>query len=176
MSAHMSTREQIVWDVPTRVFHWVLAICVILNLFFLEEGEIFHQWSGYLAVSSVVLRLMWGFFSKPASRLSALPLHPQKLLNFARNRFSNGSGQYPGHNPAAALVTVGIWLCIAGLGTTGWIMSLDAFWGEDGPEELHASFAWALQALIAIHLLGVFLDSVRLRRKTWASMITGQRS
>ncbi len=171
----MTHNSRVIWDKPTRVLHWTLAACVLLNLFVLEEGEYAHEWSGYIAVSTVVLRILWSFWGNSASRLKALPVHPKSLFAFARRNFSDPDGIYEGHNPLAALAYIGIWFCILGLGISGWMMGLDAFWGEDWVEELHSFIATALQTLICIHLLGVFTDSFRFKRKTWAAMLTGRR-
>ncbi|MGE3975110.1 MAG: cytochrome b/b6 domain-containing protein [Bdellovibrionales bacterium] len=140
----MISTDRIVWDLPTRFIHWALATCVVLNLFILEEGEDLHAWTGYAAVVIVVLRFAWGFL-----------------------------GQVPIRNRIASLVYIGIWSLILGLGITGWMMGLDAYWGEDWIEELHANFSIGLQILIGLHFLGIIIDSVRYRRRTWLAMIRG---
>jgi len=67
-------------------------------------------------------------------------------------------------------------LIVLGLGTTGHMMEeIDAFWGEAWVEDLHENLSLALQVLLGLHLVGVFADSLRYRRHTWRSMITGKK-
>lgn len=136
------------WDIPTRATHWLLAISVVLNFFVIDEGSDLHDWVGYFAAVLVIFRLTWSFFGTPFSH----------------------------HNWSASGVYILIWTLVILLGVTGWMMSLDRYWGEEWLEELHANFSLALQILIGAHLIGVVLDSIRFRRATWKSMITGEKS
>jgi cytochrome b len=163
------------WDLPTRIIHWSLAATVVLNLFILEEGEGLHEWVGYAAVGLVVFRLIWGFRGGLSSRFSFFPLHPRELRKFLRGFFSKSPPRYEAHNPVASYVYLTIWACLLGLGLTGWMMSLDAFWGEPWLEDLHGNISKALQVLIVFHFVGMITDSIRFKRKTWLSMIRGRR-
>lgn len=167
--------SRVIWDLPTRLLHWVLALCVVLNLFFLEEGDEVHRWIGYTAVASVVLRFLWGFIGGTASRWSSFVFSPKKIFAFIPKLISGNTADYEGHHPLAWLVYAAIWLLILSLGVTGWMMGLDAYWGEDWLEELHGNISLALQFLIFIHLAGITLDSIRYRRRTWMSMFTGKK-
>lgn len=170
----MNRPSKVVWDVPVRLFHWSLAILVVLNLFVVEEGEDIHQWIGYSACILVFFRFVWGLRSKPPTSGRVFPVSFHELRWFIQNRFLDSQGRYSGHNPLASLVYISIWICILCLGISGFTMGLDAFWGEEWLESVHESFSYALQILILIHLTGVFSDSIRNRRRTWASMITGR--
>lgn len=136
------------WDIPTRATHWSLALCVVLNFFIIEEGSDLHDYVGYLASGLVVFRIGWSFF---------------------------GSG-FTHHNRLASFVYFLIWSLVIALGISGWMMSLDQFWGEEWLEDIHENLSTALQILIVTHLAGVALDSIRYRRPTWKSMITGVRT
>ncbi len=165
----------VVWDIPTRLLHWSLAVIVFLNLFILDEGDEIHEWIGYLACALVIFRVYWGERSQGLSRISSFPIKLKDLKRFIKNRFTDSEGRYPGHNPLASVVYIAIWTCILLLGITGFMMGLDAFWGEDWLEKLHELISDTLLFLIVIHLTGVFSDSIRNRRKTWSSMITGKK-
>lgn len=163
------------WDIPTRLIHWSLAVIVFFNLFVLEEGDDLHEWIGYFACALVILRLFWGLKSKGTSRILSFPIQFKEINRFIKNRFSDSEGRYPGHNPFASLVYLFIWTCILSLGISGFMMNLDTFWGEEWLEDLHEFISNVLQLLILIHLTGVFSDSIRNKRRTWASMITGRK-
>lgn len=161
------------WDLLTRILHWVLATCVVLNLFVIEEGENLHEWIGYGGASVVALRVLWGFVGPPLSRFGSFPVLPQQILGFLRGGMN--SKNFEGHNPLASLVYIGIWTAVAGLATTGFMMGLDRFWGEEWLEDTHSNLSIALQVLIVTHLVGVASDSYRYKRKTWKAMLTGTR-
>jgi cytochrome b len=147
----MIARVQTIWDVPTRLLHWGLAVCVTLNLFVLEDEP--HRWSGYVAVALVLSRFLWGL------------RHSRSLRGFVRAR----------HNALAATVYLLIWLAVIAMGVTGWMMGLDAYWGEEWLEELHANIAFVIKGLILIHLAGMTVDSLHRRQHAWRAMFTGIR-
>ncbi len=163
------------WDKTTRILHWTIAIAVVLNLFLLEEGDPPHEWVGYAAVSAVVIRFIWGFFGSEASRFRNFPVSPKQIKRFALGLFRGEKLDYPGHNPLASLSYFGIWTLILALGVSGFMMGLDAFWGEEWLEELHEAFSMALQLLVSAHFVGMGLDSLKFKRKTYLAMLTGRK-
>jgi len=138
------------WDIPVRVFHWVIAIAIVVNLFVVDESEDIHEWVGYVAAGTVALRLLWGKFVRRKS-----PRKEHRFLPF--------------------LIYAGLWLLVLSLGVTGWMLSLDVFWGEAWVEDLHGKLSIALQVSIVLHLLGIIFVSIRYRRHTWLNMVTGRR-
>ncbi len=51
---------------------------------------------------------------------------------------------------------------IGGLGVTGFLMrEVDALWGADWPEDLHALFANGLLALVCLHAVAAVVESLR---------------
>lgn len=130
------------FDAPTKLTHWALALCVLLNLFFIEGGKI-HDYVGYFAAGLVIFRGAWYFKLGPVAR----------------------------HNILAKTTYILIWSIVLALGATGWMMSLDRFWGDQWLEDLHTNLSVAIQVLIALHLSGVILDSIRFRRGTWKAML-----
>ncbi len=153
-----------IWNFKTRLIHWLIAIPVLAN-FFLEGGDIIHKVLGYLALLMVIVRVIWGFVAMDQARFSAFPLSSV----FSSNR------QYPGHNPQASWVYLLIWFLVVLLGVTGFMMGLDAYWGEEWLEDLHGGLSNGLIGLVCLHLVGIGFDSWRYRRKTWLGMITGRR-
>ncbi len=123
--------------------HWVLAGCVIVNLFVIEDGDP-HRYLGYIGAAVVLSRFFWAVRKK---ELSA-------------------------QNPIALLVYFGIWSLVLALGVTGWMMGLDKYWGETWLEELHETLGDSILILVGVHLAGIFIDSAMNRRKTWMRMIS----
>lgn len=138
------------FDLPTRAIHWALAVCVVLNLFVLESGDPPHKWLGYTACAAVVMRFIWGFVGGQGSRFRTFPVHLKSLVYF------------------------GVWGLVIGLGITGFMMGTDKYWGEEWLEDIHSKISDGVMILIGVHLLGVFIDSIRHRRKTWMNMVNGR--
>lgn len=158
-------------DFPVRALHWSLAISVVLNLFVLEEGDLPHRISGYIAAASVLLRGLWAFMKPHTAGLSTFSLSPRELAVYFKTGGREKSGK---HNPLASWTYLAIWISVIGLGITGWMMGLDYFWGDDTLEDIHESFANTLIALSLIHILGIIIDSIRYKRHTWLRMFNGR--
>jgi cytochrome b len=62
---------------------------------------------------------------------------------------------------------------VAGVGITGWMYTLDAFWGLAWLEWTHRALAWSLVGLVALHVAGVVFSSLRHRENLIAAMLTG---
>jgi cytochrome b len=60
-------------------------------------------------------------------------------------------------------------------GVTGWMTTLDAFWGEDWLEELHGGLANAIMVLALIHAAAAIVESLRHRENLVWSMVTGRK-
>jgi cytochrome b len=168
-------RAQVVWDVPTRVIHWTIALSVGLNWFILEEGDPPHTWFGYAAAAAVVGRIFWGIYTPSLSSFRHFLLRPSQLWHFARNISRPDLTNYPAHNPAASWTYILIWTLIAALALTGWMMGLDAYWGEEWLEDIHSNLSDILKLLVLAHFAGILVDSVKFRRKTFLAMINGRR-
>ena len=52
----------VVWDLPTRLFHWTLVVLVIAQWLTAEESGTmdWHVWGGYAVLTLVLFRLLWG--------------------------------------------------------------------------------------------------------------------
>ena len=87
-----------VWDLPTRLFHWLLAACVVGLVVTGNMGGNAMAWHfrlGYAVLTLVLFRLVWGFVGGHWSRWSQLALAPSQVLAYLRGR----SSSWAGHNP-----------------------------------------------------------------------------
>ena len=162
------------WSLITRITHWLIAVPVLLD-FFIEGGELSHKVLGYLAFGVTVFRLGWGVVAKDEARFSSFPLGVRALRKHVKSIFSGDLINYPGHNPLASWAYLMIWALVLSLGFTGHLMGLDAFWGNEKLEELHEGMSNTLVALVALHFLGIGLDSWKFKRRTWKGMFTGEK-
>lgn len=81
---------------------------------------------------------------------------------------------YKAANRLAHIVHILIWVCVASLATTGFMMGLDAFWGDETLEEIHEAFSKIMMGLIGLHLLGLTMYSIRTKSHAWLAMLDGK--
>ena len=142
------------WDLYIRLFHWSLAAGIVANYFLLEEGETLHEWFGYAVCALVVFRLLWGFVGSTRVRFSTFLKPPHVAFNEMRKLAS----PHPLPNTHTALGGYQLVLVLAlviAIGLTGWMQDLDAFWGEDWPQDLHELLANALILVACLHVAAV---------------------
>jgi cytochrome b len=93
-----------VWDLPTRLFHWALVVCIIGLVTTAQIGGNAMEWHfrfGYSVLTLLLFRLLWGFFGGHWSRFSTFLYSPARLLRYIRGQ---ADGVPPlGHNPLGAL-------------------------------------------------------------------------
>ena len=95
-----------VWDLPTRLFHWVLAVSVVGSVATAQIGGnamVWHFRLGYLACGLLVFRLLWGLFGGRWSRFSSFLYTPAALLRYLRGQPRPGERFEVGHSPLGAL-------------------------------------------------------------------------
>jgi cytochrome b len=103
------TRNIRVWDLPTRVFHWSLAICVIGLIVTGNVGGDVMPWHfrlGYAVLSLLVWRIVWGLVGGYWSRFASFIYAPRSILNYLK-----GQGRprdSVGHNPLGAFSVFGL--------------------------------------------------------------------
>jgi cytochrome b len=91
-----------VWDLPTRVFHWLLAICAVGLVVTGKMGGDAIEWHariGYCVATLLLFRIVWGFVGGYWSRFASFPPSPARALRHLRAKAAAG----PGHNPLGAL-------------------------------------------------------------------------
>jgi cytochrome b len=92
-----------VWDLPTRVFHWALVAAVIGLVTTAQLGGAAMEWHfrfGYLVLSLLLFRIIWGFAGGHWSRFSNFMFSPRQVLAYLKGQTEHTS---PGHNPLGAL-------------------------------------------------------------------------
>ena len=78
--------EKLVWDIPTRVTHWLLVILIAYSWFAVEMLEDMQQhfWSGYGALCVIVFRIVWGFVGTYHARFSNFLASPTTLWRYSK--------------------------------------------------------------------------------------------
>lgn len=93
-----------VWDLPTRLFHWALVVCIVGLVTTAQIGGNAMDWHfrfGYSVLTLLLFRLLWGFVGGHWSRFSTFLYSPASLLRYLRGH--EVDGQPLGHSPLGAL-------------------------------------------------------------------------
>lgn len=163
----------LVWDFPTRIFHWLL-VASFFGAYLTSESERLRDWhmvSGYLLVGLILFRLVWGIIGTKYSRFRDFVRGPTAVLDYLNGLFSKESKHYVGHNPAGAIAIVLLLTCGLGMGVTGWLLFND--FGGSFSEEAHEALASIMLTVVIVHVLGVMLSSFLHKENLVRAMVTG---
>lgn len=172
-------RNQLIYDLPMRLFHWLFAGLFILAFLIAnivdDESPAFsyHMFAGLLLGFIVLLRIIWGIVGAKHSRFSSFALHPKDLKSYVSGILSGDKRKWAGHNPAsswAALVMLGLTL---GLSITGYLM---ASGGKETFEDIHELLANGFLVVVLMHIAGVLLHAFRHQDGIAMTMIDGVKS
>jgi cytochrome b len=100
-----------VWDLPTRVFHWLLASAVLGAVVSAEIGGNampWHQRFGLLVMALVLFRVLWGVVGGRWSRFASFIYAPTTVLRYAKGQTSANEHLDVGHNPLGSLSVFGL--------------------------------------------------------------------
>lgn len=177
---------QVLWDLPTRAFHWALAGLFLSAWISARQGWAeAHRVSGYAILSLVVFRIYWGVRGGRASRFAAFVRGPRSAIDYLGRFLTHKPPATAGHNPLggwAVVVLLALLLAQALLG----LVSVDAFGTEAGPLAHHVSFTFgqrleaahalifrALEALVILHLAAIAAHRFWAGENLVTPMITG---
>lgn len=164
-----------VWDPFVRIFHWSVAGACAIDLTVLDDGKLAHRWIGYGVLALVAVRLVWGVVGTRHARFADFVPGPQALFAYLGAMLRGREPRFLGHNPAAAMMILALLALLTVIGATGWMQTLDAFWGVEWVETLHRDLANLMVALVAIHIAAALLESLRHRENLVLAMITGRK-
>lgn len=170
-----TTARVLVWDVPTRLFHWLLAGS-FAGAFLTAESERWrdvHVTLGYTFAGLIAFRLLWGLVGSRYARFRSFLFASRELWAYLRSLPTRAPRRYLGHNPAAGLAIVALLALGLGVAATGYATFNDL--GGEAIEELHEGLAFAMLAVVAVHVAGVLLGSVQHRENLVMAMITGRK-
>jgi cytochrome b len=175
MDARQSPEMTRVWDPLVRIFHWSLVSSFAVAWLTPHSAENIHHWAGYAAGALILIRLLWGILGTPYARFSQFVRDPKSVVDYLRAIISGREARHIGHNPAGGAMVLVLMMAMAVTAVTGWMMTTDAYYGEDWVENIHGLSADGLLMLVLIHVSGVMLASIRHRENLVAAMITGRK-
>ena len=176
----------LVWDLPTRIFHWTLAAS--FTAAWLTSGEdewlSIHSFFGWLLLAMTGFRLVWGLVGGRYARFSSFAYGPASAMSYLRALLKHRAARYLGHNPAGSQAI----FLLLGLGL---VVSITGVLVQGGEEQqllakgvtqvanaglFKQAHEWAADLMLLVvagHLLGVAVDSWLTRENLPRSMVTG---
>ncbi len=177
-----------VWDPFVRLFHWGLAGSFATAFIVKDHNLTVHTWAGYIALTLIAARVLWGLIGPRHARFSDFVRSPAVALRYVKATLSGRAARHLGHNPAGGLMVVTLLVFVPLLALTG-VASLAISEGA-GPLagqlagvglkgvwvlELHEVLANTTVVLVGIHVTGVIVESLLHRENLVLSMLTGRK-
>ena len=163
----------LVWDFPTRIFHWTLAVCFAGAMITqdMESLRLVHNTCGYTMLGLVAFRIIWGIIGTRHARFSSFVPSPKRVIAYVKGLITKKPIHTVGHNPLGALDVIVILSLLIGVATSG--IMLDGGFQEEFFEEVHEVLANLLLLVIGVHVTGVLFSSFTHKENLIKSMISG---
>lgn len=175
MSTLASVKTKIlVWDAPTRVFHWLLAGC-FAGAYATSEGRGLmdvHLTLGYTMVGLMVFRVMWGLIGTRYARFTNFVRGPAAVARYASGMLSPKAEHPVGHNPLGAVSIVLMLLSTLVIVYTGWVYFNG---GAHALKSLHEGAAALMATVVGVHVAGVVFASMMQRENLVLAMLNGHK-
>ena len=176
----------LIWDLPTRLFHWVLALS-FAGAWLTSESDRWlsvHVFLGYQMLGLVMFRVAWGLLGTHYARFSSFWFGPKDALAYLRQVLAREAPRHVGHNPTGSvaiylLLLLALLVGITGFFTLGGEEQQGALAGWMGMtqgrvfKKLHEFSANLMLLLVFGHLAGVVLESLLHKENLARSMLTG---
>lgn len=108
-TTQISQDEVRVWDLSTRMFHWLLVICIIAAWITIENRWIIaHVISGSILLTLLIFRIIWGVIGSTTARFSNFLTWPHKAMTYQIASLKHDSPRHTGHNPSGGWMVVGL--------------------------------------------------------------------
>jgi cytochrome b len=159
-----------IWDLPTRLFHWALVVCIVGAFVSVKLGGLYMDWHvrfGCTALGLIIFRLLWGIVGPRYARFATFVRGPGAVAKYLK-----------GAAVLALLLVVGF-QAVSGLFTTDDIMTQGPLFGyvsaatSGALTSWHKLNEWVIIALIALHLLAVAWYALVRRKRLVRAIITG---
>ncbi|MBL8350211.1 MAG: cytochrome b/b6 domain-containing protein [Burkholderiaceae bacterium] len=165
----------LVWDLPVRVFHGLIALS-FAGAWITAESErwrLLHVTLGYTMGGLLLFRVAWGLIGTRHARFGDFVRGPRAVARYLGALLSGRPEHHVGHNPAGALAIVAMMALGALIVASGWATYNDL--GGDWLEDLHEAAASVMLALVGVHIAGVLLSSWLHHENLAAAMVTGRK-
>ena len=176
-----------VWDLPTRVFHWLFAGTVLAQFataWLGGDAMFWHVRLGYAALALVIFRLYWGFFGSETARFRHFLRPPPEVIAYARALIRRQPPEVPGHNPMGGWAVLAMLLAVGAQALLGMfsnddIMIEGPLYGlvdkstSDALTGWHKTGAVVIMILVGLHLAAIATHEWLFRERLVPAMVHG---
>ncbi|MGO1658972.1 MAG: cytochrome b/b6 domain-containing protein [Marinobacter sp.] len=173
------------WDLPTRLFHWLLVIAITGSIVSVNLGGtwmLWHERFGLTVVGLLSFRLVWGVVGSTHARFHKFVPGPNSVMSYLK-----GEWQGLGHNPLGALSVIAM-LALLGFQAITGLFATDAI-AFNGPlyravssswndtiTSWHKLTEWFVYGLIGLHIASVLFYALVKKESLITPMITGRKT
>ncbi len=179
-----AARTVAIWDLPTRLFHWLLVGLIGFAWWSAESDHLtWHKIAGSGIAGLLVFRLWWGFFGASTARFADFLRGPKTILAYLAGK---AHARRIGHNPVGALSVVALLLTTLTIVVAG-LFASDTDGVESGPlsnlvdydgsrlaSKIHGYAFEALEILVVLHILALLFYTFVKRQPLVPAMIHGK--
>jgi cytochrome b len=178
-----------VWDVPTRVFHWLLAALVVFSFTTGKVGGAWMDWhlkSGYAILALLVFRILWGLVGSETARFASFMRGPRAFHAYARELIAGRHPRALGHNPMGGWMIAFMIVVLAVQAACG--LFADDEIATQGPlaakvsnamvarlTAIHSYNGWIVLAAVCVHVATIGIYQWMLHDDLVRPMVTGWR-
>lgn len=174
----------LIWDLPTRIFHWTLSI-TLLGLWYTSETDNdlidMHLLLGYFMLGLIIFRLLWGIVGTTHAKFINFFPSFKGLIGYLRNQDKTA-----GHNPLGALMVCLFLLLLLMQAVSGLFISDDVF--TNGPyfgvlsndlesimETIHHNVFDIILVAVFVHIVAVAFYGLVKKHNLVKPMLTGKK-
>jgi cytochrome b len=189
VSSGAGGRPVLVWDGPTRAFHWLLVLLILTSWRTGEAGGEwlrYHFWSGYAILTLVLFRIVWGVVGGTHARFANFVRGIPTALHHVRELMRPGPTSDVGHNAIGGwmiVILLAVLLFQTGTGlfadddivTTGPLGDLVSSTVRSRLTTLHKYNFELIEVLVGVHIAAVLVYWLFKRQNLIGAMITGRK-
>jgi cytochrome b len=180
-------RIVLVWDIPTRVFHWlIVALVAAAYATWRLNWMVLHGWVGDAVLTLLLFRLLWGFFGSETARFSRFLTSPRTAFQHLKDQFRREPDRQVGHNPAGGWMVLLLLALLLAETLTGLYVANDIAdegplteivppWAANAIAVSHAVLWDALMGAIVLHVLAIAAFAMIKGQNLLRPMITGMK-
>ena len=181
--------KKLIWDLPTRLFHWLLVLSIgaqYVTAELLDDAMQWHFYFGYFTLGLVLFRLIWGLIGTKYARFSQFLSGPVSVIKYAQSLPDKNAKAHTGHNPLGGWAVIAMLLLVAVQAVSGLFLTDDVF--LDGPyhhlvgetvldiaEAVHHTGFDILLIVIAVHIIAIVFYKFYKRQQLVPPMIHGMK-
>lgn len=183
-------KKQLVWDIPVRLFHWLLVTCIFAQWFtaeVLDDAMDVHFYIGYFTLGLIIFRLIWGFVGTKYAKFSSFIAGPKAMSSYLSSLVSGQHTFSVGHNSVGGLILPAVIIlvglqAISGLFTSDDIVYSGPYYDsanadiQQWMQWLHHNIFDVLLAIIGLHIVAIGWYLFFLKQNLIRPMLDGKKA